>query len=308
MLIGFGAPVSGAWATPQNLGSFAKRAEELGYDSLWTFQRLLTPADDSTVGPGYRSVLDPLLALTFAAASTERIRLGVSIVNTPFVPPAVLAKQAATLDVLSGGRFDLGLGSGWSPEEFTVSGTSSERRGARTEEYLSVLRTLWEDEVSGYTGEFYTVPPSRMAPKPVQRPGPPVLLGGTVRAALQRAGRLAEGWLSRSATDLSRIAEDVAVVREAAEAAGRDPEAVRVVCRGVVRYGAEAVGEDGARLPLSGSAAQIRADIEWLDGQGITELFYDLNWDPAVGSPDVDPKAATARATEIVEALAPRRP
>lgn len=307
MLIGFGAPVAGAWATPQNLGSFAARAEELGYHSLWTFQRLLTPADDTTVGPVYRSVLDPLLSLTFAAASTSRIRLGVSIVNMPFVPPAVLAKQAATLDVLSGGRLDVGLGSGWSPEEFEMSGSSPERRGARAEEYLSVLRTLWEDEVSGYAGEFYTVPPSRMAPKPVQRPGPPLLLGGTARTALQRAGRLAEGWLSRSATDLSRIAEDVAVVRGAAEDAGRDPEAVRVVCRGVVRYGAEAMGKDGARLPLSGSAEQIRADIDWLGGQGITELFYDLNWDPAVGSPDADPLAAAERATEIVEALAPGR-
>ncbi|MFC3999061.1 TIGR03619 family F420-dependent LLM class oxidoreductase [Nocardiopsis sediminis] len=305
MLIGFGAPVSGAWATPHNLGAFAARAEELGYHSLWTFQRLLTPADDSQVGPGYRSVLDPMVTLGFAAAVTSRIRLGVSIVNMPFVSPVLVAKQAATLDVLSGGRLDLGLGSGWSPEEFTASGTTPARRGARAEEYLAVLRTLWGDEVSGFEGDFYTIPPSRMAPKPVQAGGPPVLLGGVAHTALQRAGRLAAGWLSRSATDLSHIAEEIAVVRTAAEQAGRDPRAVRVVCRGVVRYGAEAAGEDGRRLPLSGSAAQIREDTAWLGDQGVTELFYDLNWDPEVGSPDVDPAAATARSTEIAESLAP---
>jgi probable F420-dependent oxidoreductase len=305
MKIGFGAPVAGAWAGPENLGYFAGRAEELGYHSLWAFHRLLVPAEKDKMAAVYRSVLDPLGALTFAAAKSSRIRLGVAVVNLPFVSPAYLAKQAATLDVLSGGRFDLGLGTGWQREEFIASGMPMERRGARAEEYVAALHTLWVDEVSSFEGEFYTIPPSRMAPKPVQKPGPPVLLGGSVDAALKRAGRLGAGWISRSATDLTKIHEQIAVVRAAAEEAGKDPAAVRVVVRGVVRAGEEARDDSGERVRLSGSYEQIREDAAWLGEQGVTELFYDLNWDPLIGSPDVTPESATARAKEILEALAP---
>jgi probable F420-dependent oxidoreductase len=305
MKIGFGAPVSGAWASPENLGYFAGCAEELGYDSLWAFHRLLVPADPEAMAPVYHSVLDPLGALTYAAARSSRIRLGVAVVNLPFVSPAYLAKQAATLDVLSGGRFDLGLGTGWEREEFVASGVPMARRGARAEEYVAALHTLWADEVSSYEGECYTIPPSRMAPKPIQRPGPPVLLGGSVEAALKRAGRLAEGWISRSATDLSKIHEQIEVVKNAAEEAGKDPDKVRIVVRGVVRAGEETRDDSGERVRLSGSYEQIREDAAWLGGLGVTELFYDLNWDPLVGSPDVTPESATARAKEILEALAP---
>ncbi len=305
MKIGFGAPVAGAWATPESLGYFATRADELGYDSLWAFHRLLVPADPEAMAPVYRSVLDPLSALTFAAARTSRIRLGVAIVNLPFVTPVYLAKQAATLDILSEGRFDLGLGVGWQHEEFVASGVTEERRGPRAEEYLKVLHTLWTDEVSSFEGEFYRVEPSRFAPKPVQKPGPPVLLGGVAESALKRAGRAADGWISRSATDLSKIGEQIATVRRAAADAGKDPDAVRVVVRGVVRAGQEAKDDSGERKRLSGSYDQIREDVAWLGDLGVTEVFYDLNWDPEVGNPDVDPASATARAKEILEALAP---
>jgi probable F420-dependent oxidoreductase len=294
--IGLGAPVSGAWATPESLAGFAARAEELGYDSLWTFQRLLVGVADQ-LDVVYQSVLDPLLALTFAAAHTSRIRLGVALVNMPFISPVYLAKQAATLDVLSGGRLDLGLGVGWSPTEFTATGADRARRGARSEEYVRVLRTLWTDTPAEFSGEFYTVPPSRMAPRPVQPGGPPVLLGGVARPALERAGRLTAGWMSRSAHDLERIGEDIAVVREAAP----DPAAVRIVVRGVVR-----VGERNGRL--SGTYDDIRADTSWLAEQGVTELYYDLNWEPRIGNPAADEAEATALATEIAEALAPDRP
>jgi probable F420-dependent oxidoreductase len=305
MKIGFGAPVAGAWATPENLGRFAARAQDSGYDSLWAFHRLLVPAEGN-IDPVYRSVLDPLVALGFAAARTSTIRLGVAIVNLPFVPPPYLAKQAATLDVLSGGRFDLGLGTGWSPVEFTASGAGPGRRGARAEEYVAALRSFWTGQVDGFDGEFYRAEPSRMAPRPVQQSGPPILLGGAVPAALRRAGRLADGWLSRSATDLSKIAGQIAIVLEAAAEAGKDPAAVRIVCRGVVRIGPQAaVGPDGERLRLSGSYEQVREDAAWLGEQGVTELFYDLNWDPLIGGPDADPVAAAERAEEILAGLAP---
>src|SRR5713226_358380 len=204
MRIGFGAPVSGAWATPQSLARFAAEAEAAGYASLWTFQRLLVP-EGSSMEPVYHNVLDPMVALGYAAARTSRIRLGVAIINMPFVSPAYLAKQATTVDVLSGGRLDLGLGVGWMPEEFAATGASMARRGARAEEYLAVLRTLWADEVSSFNGEFYTIPAGRQDPKPVQRPGPPVLLGGMSRPAMGRAGRIAGGWVTSSRAGLAKI-------------------------------------------------------------------------------------------------------
>src|SRR6185437_6992969 len=304
--IGFGAPVSGAWATPQNIATFAARAEQLGYSSLWSFQRLIIPEDKrTTMEPVYHSVLDPMATLAYAAAVTSRIRLGVAVINAPFVSPAYLAKQAASLDVLSGGRHDLGLGIGWLPEEFELSDAQMARRGARTAEYIRVLHALWADGPSEFSGEFYRVPRGDVAPKPVQAGGPPILLGGLARPALERVGRLADGWVTSSRTDLSRIAELIAIVKEAAAGAGRDPAALQVVCRGVVRAGEPQAGPDGCRLLLSGDIGQIRADAESLAGQGVTEIFYDLNWDQQVGSPYVDPVAATERATELMEALAP---
>jgi len=304
MQIGFGAPVAGAWATPEYLTAFARRAEDAGYASLWSFQRLLVP-EGSGMDPVYHSVLDPMATLAYAAAGTSTIRLAVAVVNLPFVSPAYLAKQAATVDILSRGRLDLGLGIGWMPEEFAATGASMARRGARAAEYVSVLRHLWAPGQSEFSGEFYEVPRGSVEPKPVQPGGPPILLGGMAPAALRRAGRIADGWVTSSRTDLSRIADGVAVIREAAKEAGRDPGALRIICRGVVRAGAEAQAPGGERLLLSGHPDQIREDTRWLEGQGVTEVFYDLNWDPLVGSPDVDPAAATTRACELLETLAP---
>lgn len=303
MDIGFGAPVAGAWASPQNLTDFGRRAQRLGYRSLWTFQRLLVPVR-SDMAPVYHSVLDPLVSLGYAAAVTTDIRLGVAVVNHPFASPLLLAKQAATVDVLSGGRLDLGIGIGWLEQEFTGSGAAMAKRGTRTEEYIAALRTLWSGDIARFRGEYYEIPPGRQDPPPVQRPGPPVLLGGMSRPAMERAGRIGDGWVTASAANLSKIAEYAKVVQDAAAAAGRAP--VRIIIRGVVRAGAEAKGSSGKRLLLSGGYPQIREDVAWLESCGVTEVFYDLNWDPLVGNPKVSPEDATARASEIMEALAPK--
>lgn len=303
MRIGLGAPVAGAWASAANLTGFGSQAERLGYDSLWTFQRLLVP-DSRTMEPVYQSVLDPLVALGYLSAVTSTVRLSVAVLNLPFVTPLYLAKQVATLDVLSGGRIDLGLGIGWLPEEFTASGTVTARRGARTEEYLAALRTLWTGHNDDFHGEFYEIPAGRQAPPPVQRPGPPILLGGMSAPAMDRAARVADGWVTSSRADLSQMEETAGIIQDKAAAAGRGP--LRIVCRGVVRAGEPVLSEEtGERLLLSGSYQQIREDTAWLGAHGVTELFYDLNWDPEIGGPDADPKAATERAAQIIEALVP---
>jgi probable F420-dependent oxidoreductase len=299
--IGFAPPVSGSWATPANLVHVARRAERLGYHSLWTFQRLLSPVDGGW-GETYRSVHDPLVTLGFLAARTERIRLGVAVVNLPYVAPVVLAKQLATVDILSGGRLDAGLGIGWSGEEFIATGAELSHRGRQADEAIALLRRLLADEVVEHAGEFYRVPRMRMDPKPVQRPTPPILLGGSAPAALRRVGRLADGWVSSSRADLSTIGDSVDAIRAAAVDAGRDPAALRFVCRGAVRV--RPAGVDG-RPPLTGTLDQIRGDFDDLAARGITELFVDLNFDPEIGSPDADPVASLRRADEALEALAP---
>jgi probable F420-dependent oxidoreductase len=303
--LGFGLPVSGSWATPENLASFARRAEQLGYASLWSFQRLLNPADGD-YGPQYRSVHDPLIALAYAAAVTDGIRLGTAVVNAPFYAPIVLAKQLISLDILTGGRLDVGLGLGWSPEEFQAVGVPYDRRGARVAEFVRCLRAIFAENPVQFDGEFYDLPPVRIDPRPVQQPGPPLLLGGGAERALRRVGRIADGWISASRHDLTKIGAAVTTIKEAAAEAGRDPEALRFIVRGVLHLDEEKRAEDGGRRPLTGSEAQIRGDLKALDDQGVTEVFLDLNFNPRVGSPDVDPAESTAYAERVLETFSPK--
>ncbi|MEV1206004.1 TIGR03619 family F420-dependent LLM class oxidoreductase [Microbispora rosea] len=297
MKVGFGVPVSGSWATPENMRRIARRADELGYHGVWTFQRLLYPVGNP-MGPVYRSVHDPVVALAYLAGVTERVRLGVAVLNLPFVSPVLMAKQLASLQEVSGGRLDVGLGLGWLPEEFAASGVPMERRGRRGEEYVGLLRRLWTEDVVEHKGEFYEVPRSHQDPRPATPP--PVMLGGTARVALERAGRIADGWISSSRADLSAIDQQIAIVKEAARQAGRDPGALRFVVRGVTRVLAS---EEG---PLTGSYDKIRRDVEALEAKGVTEVFHDLNFDPEIGNPEADPRDSMRRAEEALEALAPR--
>ncbi len=186
MKIGFGAPVSGVWATPDNLASFAASAEAAGYASLWTFQRLMVP-EGSAMDPVYHSVLDPMVSLGYLAAVTRRIRLGVAVVNMPYLAPGYLAKMAATADVLSGGRLDLGLGIGWLPEEFTVAGGTMARRGVRTGEYIEVMRRIWAEGTS-------RVPrPGLRAARGLVRARPGAAAGAADPARRDRPGRPCSG-------------------------------------------------------------------------------------------------------------------
>jgi probable F420-dependent oxidoreductase len=301
--MGFAIPVTGAWAVPANQVAIARRAEERGYHSVWTLQRLVNPA--ASTDETYRNAADPLITLAYLAGHTSRVRLGVAVLNMPFFSPALLAKQATTLDRISAGRLDLGLGIGWMREEYAAVGVPYERRGARADDFLAALDSLWTADVSDHKGPFYELPSVRMDPKPVQRPRPPILLGGMSEPALRRAGRLADGWVSSSRADLTTIGASIGAVKAAAAEAGRDPDALRFVCRGVVRVSGGAAGADAGRRPLTGSYDQIRADIDDLAASGVTELFVDLNFDPEIGGLAADPGRALAGATDILDALAP---
>lgn len=298
----------------------ARRAEELEYASLWTFQRVLYPAAggldpayDAAHNPGarraddpsYRAVHDAVLPLAYVAGHTEKIGLGTATLCAPFTPPALLAKAMTTLDHLTGGRVTVGLGIGWLPHEYAAAGIPFVRRGARMDEYLRCLGALWTQDPVEFTGEFYTVPRSHTGLMPVQRPHPPVLLGGEAPQALRRAGRLAQGWISSSRQDLSRIAHSVELVREGAREAGRDPDRVRVLVRALIDLVDEDPGPE--RRPFHGTRQQLLDDLAGLRANGVTEVLVDLNFSSRVGSPDVDADAATSEAERVLDALAPRR-
>lgn len=317
-LLGFGLPVSGSWARPSTMLQVARRAEQLDYHALWTFQRLLVPAagtidpawDErnnpavrSADDPAYRAVHDPLLPLALVAGHTDRIRLGTATICALFTPPPVLATMLVTLDHLTGGRLEVGLGIGWLPQEYVAAGVPQERRGARFEEYLHVLEALWTQDPVEHHGAFYDVPRSHPGPAPIQRPRPPLLLGGAAPAALRRAGRVADGWIASSRQDLEDIGAAIDVVRDGAREAGRDPGAVRVVVRGLV----DLLDRPAAagRAALQGSVEQVREDLVTLRRRGVTEVFVDLNFAPQVGSPDADPTAAEEHARRVLEVLAP---
>ncbi|GAB3026253.1 LLM class F420-dependent oxidoreductase [Nocardioides flavus (ex Wang et al. 2016)] len=319
--IGFGLPVSGSWATPGTMIHVARLAEELGYESLWTFQRLLQPvaatATDATgrpvenpgtrpaADPAYASVHDAVLPLAHVASHTTRIGLGTATVCAPFTPPPVLAKAMATLDHLTAGRLTVGVGMGWLPEEYEAAGVPWAGRGARMEEYLRCLVALWTEDPVTFRGEHYSVPPSHLGVRPLQRPHPPVLVGGTAPAALRRAGRLAQGWIGSTRQDLDTLTASVRLVREGAREADRDPRSVRILLRAVV----DLVDRDPGpgRRPFHGTREQVLDDLAAVRSRGADEVFVDLNFSPRVGSPDVDADGAAAEAEHVLHALAPAR-
>ncbi len=302
MELGCAVPVSGSWATAEGCTQVAAWAEELGYQSLWTFQRLLAPVDEAgahRLDPQYRSVQDPLAVLAYLAGKTTKVRLGVAVLIAPYYSPIVLAKPLTTIDHLSGGRLDVGIGLGWMPEELDAAGASHDHRGPRTADFVRCLRAIWSDEVVEYEGPYFRVPRARVDPKPLQRPHPPMLFGGTAEASLRRAGRMADGWISSSRAELDSLNSSIATVRTAADEAGRDADTLRFVCRAVVKV------RSTMRAPLTGTLAEIREDMAVLAGTGMTEAFVDLNFDPLVGSPDADPDASLRHARTVLEALAP---
>jgi probable F420-dependent oxidoreductase len=204
MKIGLFTPLSADGSSPELAIEIARVAEDCGFSSLWAPEHAVlfddyTPSypyseDGQMPGGASANVLDPFPVLSFFAAHTKRIRIGTGVMILPQRNPVYAAKEIASLDVLSGGRLDVGIGVGWLAEEMRALGTPWERRGARANSYVSVMKALWCDDPSAYEDEFYTLPECRFAPKPVQKPHPPLVFGGESRPALRRIAELGQGW------------------------------------------------------------------------------------------------------------------
>lgn len=281
MRIGFHLPQIGPAASPEAVVAVARRAEALGYDSLWVLDRLLYPTNPQTPYPaspdgllpdGYKIVLDPVTTLAFAAAHTTRIALGTSVLNAPYYNPVVLARQLTTLDVLSRGRLRVGLGLGWSKDEFDAVGVTLRERGRRADEFVQVLKAIWTTDPVEFHGTYYHVPRSLIGLKPLQKPHPPLYLAAFTPAALKRAARLADGW-SAAALPFEAMAQMIAQLREMAKAAGRDPGTLQIVLRAFLRFTPQPLEE--GREPFSGSPDQIKVDIGRVRALAIDEVFFD---------------------------------
>jgi probable F420-dependent oxidoreductase len=252
VLPSFGAPARGD-DVAENVRGVAQAADRLGYDVVWTSEHLIFPREVKTPYPYGGTfpydVRDPILdvatTLAWVAAATTHVRLGSTVIVLPYHQPIPLAKALATVDVLSGGRLLVGVASGWLAEEFALLGVPFAERGARFEESVTLLKKLWTDDLVTFHGRFFDVTDAAFFPKPVQRPHPPVWIGGASKVALERVGRLGDGWLAVPRPDVAALAADIALIRRAAEVAGRDPRTIGVASSG----GATSVETLVARLP-----------------------------------------------------------
>jgi len=259
MQIGLFLATTNPIATPEYITAFARAAEERGFDSLWVGEHVLLfdeyasqypyAEDGRLIGLApEHGLLDPFLALGFAAAVTSRIRLATGVCIVPQRNPVYTAKEVATLDWLSNGRVTLGVGVGWLEEEFRNLDVPFEARGTRCREYVEVMKRLWCDEVSEHHGPLYDLAPCRQFPKPIQAPHPPIVFGGESDAALRRVAQGGDGWFGFNHTPES-AAECIGRLRPMLEAEGRSLEDVEISASPYLRPSS---GEDAARFRDAG--------------------------------------------------------
>jgi probable F420-dependent oxidoreductase len=237
---------------PAGFRAFLQRAEALGFASAWTQEQVL--------GTG-TPVLDPLAALTYAAACTERLRLGCAVFVTPLHHPVHLAKSLSTLDQISRGRLDVGVGTGSGGRAFPAFGVDPATLVARFTEGLRVMRALWTEQQVTFHGRFWQLDGAAIAPRPFQKPHPPLWFGARHPAALQRAVRLGDGFFGAGSSTTAQFAEQVRIVRAALAEVGRDPASFRIAKRVYVVVDDDA---ERARRKASDSLERIygRAGLE----------------------------------------------
>jgi len=307
MQIGFNLPNSGPLSAVGAMTKIATEGEAMGFDYLTTTDHVVLP---DTKVPGYpysesgefyedapTERHEQLIGMAYVAAKTTRIRLVAAVMVVPHRPAVLAAKMLATLDVLSGGRLVVGVGAGWLKTEFdAVVGTPFAERGAVTDEYIDAFRVLWTEPSPRFTGRYAKFDGIVLEPKPLQRPYPPLWIGGESGPSVRRAARVGDAWYPIGSNNkhlldtLPRLKAGIARLRKATADAGRDPAAIGVVYR-IKRYGAAvpALASDGERRMFSGSDADIVADLRALRDMGVTAVDIDF------GRPDAGAVIAEMR-------------
>jgi probable F420-dependent oxidoreductase len=294
MRYGFYLPTRGPCAEPEALGALVERAERLGFHSTVVADHVVFPATIAskypyTVSgafPGGGDALEQLTLVAFVAARSRTLRLVTSVMILPHRHPVLAAKMLATIDVLSGGRLIVGVGVGWLREEFRALGAPDfDRRGAASDEILSIFKTLWTQCPASFSGEFFRFDALRCLPAPVQKPHPPIWIGGHSRAALRRVARHGDGWHPVGANPAAMLAPAemrglLDELRRLMEAEGRDPRTLTIAYKAPI-YDAAAAGE---RRPFSGSTEQVLEDIRTYAALGVSELIFDFRSDDAAAS------------------------
>lgn len=288
MTFGCTLPNRGRLATPERIRSLAVLAEDLGFDSIWVRDHIVVPTRTASSYPysdtgvasfvGELPYCEALATLAYLAASTQRVRLGTHVLVLPYRHPVLTAKMVATIDYLSGGRLILGVGAGWLEEEFTAVGQPHFReRGAVTDECIRLFKELWTRDEPSFHGRYYQVSDVKFYPKPVQKPHPPIWVGGHSHPAMRRAATLGDGWMPiglRGPVGLrpEELEERIAQLRDMATRAGRDPDAVEVCfCTNLAFTDG---GPAGSGPLFNGSAQKVAADIRCYQHIGVKHFVF----------------------------------
>ncbi len=307
MQIGFNLPNSGPLAAVSSMTEIAQQGEAMGFDYLTLTDHVVLP---DTKVPGYpysesgefyedapTARHEQLMGMAYVAAKTTRVRLVAAVLVVPHRPAVLAAKMLATLDVLSRGRLVVGIGAGWLKTEFdAVVTTPFADRGAVTDEYIDAFRVLWTEAAPRFDGRYTKFDGIVLEPKPVQRPHPPIWVGGEAGPALRRAARVGDAWYPIGSNNkhlldtLPRLGAGIARLRKATADAGRDPTSVGVAFR-VKRYGAAVppLASDGERRLFSGAETDIIGDFRALRDMGVTAIDVDF------GRPDAAAMIAEMR-------------
>jgi probable F420-dependent oxidoreductase len=290
MRYGFYLPTRGQTATPEALETLVARGEALGFSSVVIADHIVFPVTIrskypytvSGAFPGQGDQLEQLSLMAFIAGKTRALRLISSVMILPHRNPVVTAKMLATIDVLSGGRVTVGVGVGWMREEFAALGAPDfDRRGAASDEYIRIFKALWTQDPASFHGEFYRFEAIRCLPHPVQKPHPPIWIGGHSKAALRRVARLGDGWHPVGANPAAPLRPPelralLAELHRLTEAEGRDPSTLTISYKAPIYDAGQGVDGGAERRPFSGSPQAIADDIGVFAGLGVSELIFDF--------------------------------
>jgi probable F420-dependent oxidoreductase len=314
MQLGLRLPQTGInHAKKENIIHIAEKSDIAGFHSLWVLERLIWPINpqnpysgskDGNFPHDWQYIFDPIGTLTFVASITKKIKLGTSVIDMLFHNPLILSKRFTTLDILSDGRALAGLGIGWARDEYQASGIPFKNRGDRADEYLQVLKKIWTNDIVEFEGKYYSVPPSKIGPKPLQRPHIPLYLGGYSEKTFARIANHADGWICTLRDSLRQTKSNIEMIKKECLKVNRDPEEIEIAA--IVYPNIEGLSSDdddriepsepngkwqkqqkkNSRHLLYGNVEQLADDLRQIGEIGVDLAILNYNRSPISNSID----------------------